>query len=78
MKMVCSEKTASVLCNNTYGMLKNFKWKDLLKEMRVHASTAAHILQSCTGKSRKNGSSAGSLCFHFIQELLFKNEFGAE
>ena len=68
MKMMCSEKTASVLRNNTYGMLKNFKWKDLLKEMRVHASTAAHILQSCTGKSSKKSAVIG-VC----ASILFKS-----
>ena len=68
MKMMCSEKTASVLRNKTYGMLKNFKWEDLLKEMRVHAPTVAHILQSCTGKSSKKSAVIG-IC----ASILFKS-----
>lgn len=59
MKMMCSEKTVSVLRSKSYDVLKNFKWEDLLKEMSVHAPTLAHILQSCTGKSSKKSAVIG-------------------
>jgi len=59
MKTMCAEKTASVLRSNSYETLKNFKWEDLLQELKVHAPTFQHILQSCTGKSSRKSALIG-------------------
>ena len=54
VKVMCSQKTASILRSSSYDDLKNFTWDKLLHELRVHAPVLTDILHSCT--STKNPS----------------------
>ena len=37
LELMCSEKTASILCSDTYNDYQKFSWGKLIQEMRVHA-----------------------------------------
>ena len=79
MKVMCSEKTASILCSGDYHTSKTFRWRALLEEMNVHAPMLAYVLKSCTGKSiNKNaviGACASILLRHRCSRMSLLQKF---
>jgi len=70
IKVMCSEKTASILRSGSYDNLKNFTWDKLLQELRVHAPVLTDILHSCT--STKNPNPNRMAIIGFCAALLLK------
>lgn len=71
VKLICSEKTASVLRSESYDDIKNFTWDKLIQEMRVHTPVLTDILCSCT--STKNPSSNRMAIVGLCGSVLFRH-----
>ncbi len=60
IRTMCSVKTASVLRSSNYEALMNFKWDNVVEELKIYAPTFELILQSCTGKNSRKSAIIGT------------------
>jgi len=62
VKVLCSEKTASILCSGKYDDIMSFKWAILMEELKLHAPVLTHVLTSCTASKQPSSNRMAIIC----------------
>lgn len=72
IKKMCSNKVRSILRSTaTCDNLKNFKWSDVIDEMKIHAPLLFSLLSSCIPLSLSNSEAVICMC----SSLIFCSHF---
>lgn len=71
IKSMCSNKVNSILRSTKCAVLKNFKWSQLIHELKVNAPLLYCILNACVGTS-VNREAVICMCCSIILSSCFK------